>query len=324
MRQTSPIALACLILGIMSLFFGWIPVLGWILAVGVIIGGIIAMHTISKRHEGGEWMAVTAIVLGIISLFLSLIVFGSILYAGSQDDADAAPEPPVDYDYGDFSVYYDPVAEDSHLFMERHFRETAWFEQNAEKLNTQFILPANVTVVFAECGTANAWYDPRALTITMCYELADVILQSFYENYDDVDVVFAKWLNAMDFIFYHELGHALIHLYDLPITGREEDVADQMSMFIMSETWEGGEEAALDGAQFFYFGSVADQTPFWDSHSLNDQRVYNMICWLFGRDPGRFAHLVPEVLPQERGIACPDEYEKIDQAMHTLLDPYRK
>ena len=28
--------------------------------------------------------------------------------------------------------------------------------------------------------------------------------------------------------FFHELGHALIDAWDLPITGREEDAADQL------------------------------------------------------------------------------------------------
>ena len=35
---------------------------------------------------------------------------------------------------------------------------------------------------------------------------------------------------VLSFVFLHELGHALIHELALPITGREEDVADQLAV----------------------------------------------------------------------------------------------
>ncbi|MGB1209146.1 MAG: DUF4344 domain-containing metallopeptidase, partial [Paracoccaceae bacterium] len=45
-------------------------------------------------------------------------------------------------------------------------------------------------------------------------------------------------------IFYHELGHAMIDILDLPIFGQEEDAADVASVMLIDALWE--EETALD------------------------------------------------------------------------------
>ena len=49
----------------------------------------------------------------------------------------------------------------------------------------------------------------------------------------------------------HELGHALIHVLDLPTTGREEDAVDQLSTYILAYGSEGGESPTLDPALAF-------------------------------------------------------------------------
>lgn len=51
--------------------------------------------------------------------------------------------------------------------------------------------------------------------------------------------------------FYHEVGHALVDVLELPITGKEEDAVDQLSTYVLVEDADGGEVAALDGAVAF-------------------------------------------------------------------------
>ncbi len=45
-------------------------------------------------------------------------------------------------------------------------------------------------------------------------------------------------------IFYHELGHAVMDVMDVPIFGEEEDAADVMSVLLID--WLFSEEAAQD------------------------------------------------------------------------------
>ncbi len=85
------------------------------------------------------------------------------------------------------------------------------------------------------------------------------------------------------FFFYHEVGHALIHVLDLPTTGREEDAVAQLSTHILAYEAEDGDVPTLDAAlAFLEWSKEARQSnaesPYWDEHSLNEQRFFNLVC----------------------------------------------
>ena len=81
-----------------------------------------------------------------------------------------------------------------------------------------------------ECGTENAFYRPGEKAIVVCYEFADATLRAGDALYgDDPDVTGEFAYNVLDGIMMHEVGHALIDVYDLPTTGMEEDVVDQFA-----------------------------------------------------------------------------------------------
>ena len=88
---------------------------------------------------------------------------------------------------------------------------------------------ADVEAVFTHCDQPNAYYDPQNLRITMCYEF----FYFFEEMLDLPDLsdedFYAAVIGTGAFFFLHELGHALVHVLDLPITGREEDAVDQLA-----------------------------------------------------------------------------------------------
>lgn len=121
-------------------------------------------------------------------------------------------------------------------------------------------------------------------------------------------------------IFYHEFGHALIDILELPIFGQEEDAADVLSVFLLSEFYE--EEAAVQLAYDTAFGFLgeADRTdaediPFWDVHGPDIQRYYNLVCIFYGANPDEREDVAQDLgLPEERADYCPDEF---DQAAHS-------
>jgi hypothetical protein len=160
----------------------------------------------------------------------------------------------------------------------------------------------------------------------MCYEL----LAAFTEAFGDMpgeerDQVV---LGATDFIFYHEVGHALIDLLDLPTLGREEDAADQLAVYILTDGTGEGEQAAIDGAVALYrLEEEMDEFAFADEHSLGPQRFYNIACWVYGQNPEKYAHLLLRsggVLPDARAERCPGESAQIESSWDRLLAPYLK
>ncbi|HYW11269.1 MAG TPA: DUF4344 domain-containing metallopeptidase, partial [Longimicrobium sp.] len=101
-------------------------------------------------------------------------------------------------------------------------------ESVAEQLNSAFPLPRNVPLLFGECGEemgANAFYNPREGSVTFCYEMLDFLTAGFQGVAQSPEDLEERVNGAFDFIMLHEVGHALVHQLDLPITGREEDVA---------------------------------------------------------------------------------------------------
>ncbi len=136
-------------------------------------------------------------------------------------------------------------------------------------------------------------------------------------------------IGATLFFFFHELGHCLIDIYDLPATGREEDSVDQLSTYIlMDEQDETGKGSA--GAGVLMFKAMAENEEpsagsFADEHSLSSQRFYNVACWMYGRAQSEYGFFVEEgILPEARAVRCPTEYKKMSSAWKRLTEPWIK
>lgn len=197
-----------------------------------------------------------------------------------------------------------------------------------DELNDYLAIPAVVPIVFIDCGQANAYYDPEQVAIFICHEM---IAKSFqvYANLGLTEDELSLAIGNNTFsIMLHEIGHALVDILELPITGREEDAVDQFSVVSLLEFDDLGHEALIDFAGFW--GGLAAETetslaelPFYDEHSLSSQRFYDILCLAYGSDPTNLAFLVEEgLLPEQRAVRCADEFDKILNAWEILLDPY--
>ena len=104
-------------------------------------------------------------------------------------------------------------------------------------------------------------------------------------------------LDLAEFILYHEIGHALIHQLDIPVLGKEEDAVDQFAAIISSQL--DLEDTAITAAEFFDLQSSMKETKiksfeFWDSHSLDEQRMYSIICLIYGNEPDVYEDLAKD------------------------------
>jgi hypothetical protein len=233
-------------------------------------------------------------------------------------------------DTGDFVVQYEETGNESYQEMEAIFKETRLLEDTVQELNGVFMLPKNVPVVLRECGEVNAFYDPESGEISLCYELVEHYSEIFMadaQTDEEQEAAGTSIVSATMFTFFHEMGHALIDIYDLPITGREEDAVDQLATLILLQGGEEGEDAAIDGANSFVGSEEEemDELAFWDEHSLDDQRFYNIVCWIYGKDPEGYQYFVDdETLPADRAERCPAEYDRMSRSWQALLAPYVK
>lgn len=129
-------------------------------------------------------------------------------------------------------------------------------------------------------------------------------------------------------IFYHEMGHALIDIVELPIFGQEEDAADVFSIFMIDATYEDAKAAELAYDAAFGFLREAEmreaegqEIAWWDTHGIDEQRFYNTVCLFYGADPEAREEFAREFdLPEERAEYCPLEYDAAADSWGSVLD----
>lgn len=279
------------------------------------------------------WLRAFRIRVIIISL-LCLLVFANAGYSGNHlaisprpvEQAKGASEKGK----GAFKYAYSPVKNKAHLRFQENLKKTKFLEALAADLNANIILPTDVTIYLWECGEANAFYDPDKHEIRLCYEYLSAIEAAFKPDTKSADELNEALMGELLHTFYHELGHALIDILDLPVTGKEEDAVDQLSTFILADGTDEGELAILSSARMFLIEHEQNDTniedlPFWDEHSLNAQRFYNLICWLYGHDEKKYKSFVKDgVLPEERAEQCGHEFEQLSKSWSRLLAPHLK
>ena len=222
---------------------------------------------------------------------------------------------------GRFRVAYGQVSDTTFAQWQGDFREARFLEDIATWMNDWVRLPRDVTLTFAECGESNAYYHPENRTVVVCFEMVDELDHIFAGDRDRDQSV----NDALLFTTMHEVGHALVNVLDLPITGREEDAVDQLASLILVDGAEDGDEAAINGVRGLPDDGQMDDMAFADEHALNGQRFYNVLCLVYGQDPDAYASWTRDgTLPEERAERCPAEYEQTRAAWQKLLAPYLK
>jgi hypothetical protein len=227
-----------------------------------------------------------------------------------------------------FRVAYAPTQRYAHF--RDAFKQDQVFENVALMLNQTIKMPRLLDIQLVECGTINAFYDPNNNRIIMCYELMDYYTKMFKPVSKTNEELGNAIVGATFFAFFHELGHGLIHQLGIPAVGREEDAVDQMATLILMENGDSGVAAAMSGAKWFALQAEANkkegaQMPFWDEHSMEEQRFYNIACLVFGSNPEKYGPMVENnYLPKPRAMRCVDEYGKISGAWERLLQPHIK
>lgn len=232
-------------------------------------------------------------------------------------------------DNGDFLVEYVEVQNPSYQKINDDLRQEKVLESAAKDLNKALALPYDITLVTRDCNQVNAFYNPEDRSVTLCYELLDNFYTLFKRSGETDQQATQDMFDAAQFVFLHELGHALIDAYNLPIAGREEDAADGLSTYIcLEELSESGARSTIAAAQLFALQAKSNtgaDLPFYDEHSLDQQRFYNLLCSLYGKNPDKYETLVTKgYLPKPRAVRCPTEYQQLKTTWTQLLDKYRK
>lgn len=250
---------------------------------------------------------------------LTALTVSYIGLSAMSNNPSGAPVQAAGADLGDVKIIYRPVRNKTLKPLRKNLRRSRLYETVANDLNQTISLPQDISIEFLECGSEDAYYDGR--NIGICYELIQRYVDRFGNESESLE---EAALHAGLFTLFHEMGHALIDQWQLPVTGREEDAVDEFAAIMLLEANQGA--AALSGArQFAADAQDWEPLPYWDDHGLDMQRFYNVSCYVYGSDPGAWTNLVGDTwLPQERAEHCPADYGQKSYAWRKLLKPYMK
>jgi Putative metallopeptidase len=220
--------------------------------------------------------------------------------------------------------YIDPRLPRSQATLDR-LRKRAVLEELSMFLSP-LRLPRVLRVRTKSCGAVNAFYVPAEWAINLCYE--------YYENLEAIapqgtspqgytrdEVIIGGFIDAV----FHELGHALFDILNVPVFGREEDAADQLSAFLMLQFGKDVARVTIKGAAYTYLVSKnpRTRTEFADEHGAPAQRFFNYMCLAYGGEPAAFREYVDRgVLPKVRADGCQREYLLVRRAFGKTIYPH--
>ncbi len=239
-------------------------------------------------------------------------------------------------------VVYEPTYDSNFVVWYETFKNDKFLEKMAKNISNVFKLNKQLTLSLRECGQVNAFYSSNKKELILCYEILHYFMTTYQDSLPDPEELGTKIGNVLTYVYFHEVGHALIDILDIPLTGKEEDAADYFSFyFLASNEVPEGVKATMEGANFFlqqYNKMITDTTyirlkqegkepqlPFWDEHSLDIQRFYTIAALIYGSNPEKYDYFITDGLIGDRRPAnAIEEYKKIKRGWDKVLKPYIK
>ncbi|WP_234319479.1 DUF4344 domain-containing metallopeptidase [Streptomyces sp. NRRL S-237] len=218
-------------------------------------------------------------------------------------------------------------------------RNSRVLERTADWVNRSLTLPHDMVVKVTAAvppGVTDAVTQPDGRTIFIPPSflteiekaLADVVktverpapFPASEYNTDDLTVL------STEFIFGHEMGHALQRQLLLANLGLEEDAADGYASFYTVN--EVGPGPSLAAAILFDEIARKEGVPTLErlssDHPITQQRAYNFLCYLEGSDPKKYQRSLVDsgYLPKTRAPLCPQAWAMLDYGWWTQLQPH--
>jgi Putative metallopeptidase len=247
--------------------------------------------------------------------------------SGSSGETETTADSPSSEGAGEIkAVWQKPRGEENKVGYELlKASETRYL---AKSLASAFELPNTLTIKGVNGFGGGPFYNPEDNSITLPYEFTTVVLGVIAQaDPEESEYEWGEAVGAVDsFILAHEFAHALIHNFELPVLGREEDAADGVATALLLLAGEGSVYAA-DAAEFWLNFSGRQDPPqlaeYADNHSFDRQRADNILCWIGGAEEELLVAFVEnEVLPESRAVSCPGEWELLRRSVEQVMEPH--
>jgi putative metallopeptidase DUF4344 len=131
------------------------------------------------------------------------------------------------------------------------------------------------------------------------------------------------------FVSTHELGHGLLAEFELPNLANDEDAADNFAILTTLKVGtDFSDNVLIKAVKGWYLADMRDKSTgekpeYYDSHGLNLQRAYQIVCMMVGSHPEKFRELADSAqMPEDRQASCKTDFNFVAWSWETLLKPH--
>lgn len=137
-------------------------------------------------------------------------------------------------------------------------------------------------------------------------------------------------INNSLFILHHEVAHLLFDRLSLPVLGREEDAADNMATYVLlDQRTPTADKVLADAARGWQlygklYGGELSLEDFYDEHSLDGQRAFQIVCLMVGSERKGFRDIANDYgIDLDRQESCERDYDLTKRSLESLLERHR-
>ncbi len=196
-----------------------------------------------------------------------------------------------------------------------------------EFLNNTLITQSDITLAFGPYE--RIWYENNII------EIPYLFIQDIRLGYSNTRIPHKRFSldeftgNTLFHVIFHEMAHALVEQYNLPIVGKEEDAADNLADILLIYFFDKGDDIVISAADYFFMNGVhkkrLKKEDYWAEHSTDKQRYYSRICHVYGSNPEKHISLKRRVqFSDERAYRCIRQYAELEKNWLQLLQPALK
>ncbi len=193
-------------------------------------------------------------------------------------------------------------------------------------------LPGPLVIRLSECGGADKVKFKSGDPATICYELVrkiiDITNRATTDEHERAQVINGTFVEVALTV----AAHSVFDLLRTPVWGREDDAADRLAAFLMTQFGDQVALATIIGTAKFFEYSRHEWTgvDFAELESPESQRFYNYLCIAYGADPITFSFLsgapAPGAgvgqIPDFRAARCEGEFNQVREAFDLTVMPY--
>lgn len=223
------------------------------------------------------------------------------------------------------SAFYQNNDVANHLLKSGIVRDLEEIIEKTLKVNK----PINIYFVDDNTTIGNAYFMPSCNCIKISFDIIKKYASNASTTFTNIN--YGDAVNgAMSLILMHELAHYLIYNYDIPITGKEENAADQFAIMalLLASNYD---VKFYNFAQLGIIGSFNDKPvnnrEMVNVHAPTMERYYDMLTMFCGanlQNAKRLGLIGDKIfqLPTIRAINCEREYNSSAYTWRTLMKDY--